>query len=62
MSTQSTATPDDKLANISVTFPEDLLEQIETRIKALDLNRSQYLRALARRDLETVPKKSEVAA
>ena len=35
----------------SVSFPSDLLALIDTRAKELDLNRSQYLRQLVRKDL-----------
>lgn len=37
---------------VSVTLPEDLLACIDRRAAELDLNRSQYLRRLARQDLE----------
>lgn len=43
-----------KLVNASATFPEDLLREIDERAKALDMTRSQYLRRLARNDLEQV--------
>ncbi len=49
-------TPD--LTNISLTFPPDLLASIDERARALDMNRSQYLRHLARNDLAEVKKKT----
>lgn len=42
----------DKKESVSATFPPDLLTEIDERAKQLDMNRSQYLRHLARKDLE----------
>jgi metal-responsive CopG/Arc/MetJ family transcriptional regulator len=43
---------DSETTNISLTLEPDLLEKIDNRAKALDLNRSQYFRRLARADLD----------
>lgn len=37
--------------NASMTLPDDLLKEMDGRAEALDLSRSQYIRALARKDL-----------
>ena len=42
----------DKIS-VSITLPEDLIRQIDKRAAKLDLNRSQYLRRVARKDLGT---------
>lgn len=41
----------DEFKNISVQIEPELLEKIDGRSAELDLNRSQYLRRLIRRDL-----------
>lgn len=38
----------DERIPVSVVIEESLLEQIDAKAKALDMNRSQYLRKLAR--------------
>jgi metal-responsive CopG/Arc/MetJ family transcriptional regulator len=40
-----------KLVPASVMFPDELLSAMDARAGALDMNRSQYLRWLARQDL-----------
>jgi metal-responsive CopG/Arc/MetJ family transcriptional regulator len=42
----------DAFKNVTVQFTPDLLAQVDERAKQLDLNRSQYLRRLARKDCE----------
>lgn len=39
------------LVPASLTFPNELLADIDKRAEELDMNRSQYLRYLARKDL-----------
>lgn len=41
----------EKLKNVTVQLEEALLTQIDARTDKLDLNRSQYLRRLVRKDL-----------
>lgn len=38
--------------SVSVVFETDLVAEVNRRARELDLNRSQYLRRLAKRDLE----------
>lgn len=47
---------------VSITLPDDLVQQIDDRAKKLDLNRSQYLRQLARKDIERAKEEEKVAA
>lgn len=51
---------------MSIKLPVDLLQQIDAKSAAQDLNRSQYFRRLAKVDLLVVPPappvKQEVAA
>lgn len=43
----------------TVTIPDDLLADVDERAAELDMNRSQYFRYLARRDLyEDRPKRN----
>lgn len=46
----------DKKTSASVTFPPDLLMEIDHRAKSQDMTRSQYLRWLARKDLAEAEK------
>ncbi len=46
----------DDFKNITVQLTPDLLAQVDARAKALDLNRSQYFRRLARLDLAELEK------
>lgn len=48
-----------ELVAASVTFDPDLLAKMDARARELDLNRSQYLRRLAREDLEREGKMTE---
>lgn len=41
----------DDFKNVTVQLTPDLLEKIDLRAKALDLNRSQYIRRIARLDI-----------
>jgi predicted transcriptional regulator len=41
----------DEKVNVTVQLDPDLLGKVDERADALDLNRSQYLRRLVRRDL-----------
>jgi metal-responsive CopG/Arc/MetJ family transcriptional regulator len=49
----------DKNTTVSVVFDEDLLKKIDEAAVDLDLTRSQYLRRLAREDLERSGKLAE---
>lgn len=49
----------DKRTSASVVFEPDLLAEIDARAHMLDLTRSQYLRRLAREDLERSRKAAE---
>jgi metal-responsive CopG/Arc/MetJ family transcriptional regulator len=42
---------DAELKNVSLQIERDLLHQVDRRAQELDLNRSQYIRRLMRRDL-----------
>ena len=46
----------DRLAIVSLTIPEGLLEQVDAFTRAQDMTRSQYFRQLARRDLRKARK------
>ena len=50
----------DDFKNITVQLTPDLLENVDARAQALDLNRSQYFRRLAR--LDTAEWEKELAA
>lgn len=41
--------------NVTVQLDPELLEKVDARAKALDLNRSQFFRRLVRADLEKNP-------
>lgn len=41
----------EKLKNVTVQLEADLLTKVDERTDSLDLNRSQYLRRLVRKDL-----------
>ena len=41
-----------ELVPVAVTLPTELLVEIDSRIRELDLNRSQYFRKLVRADLQ----------
>ena len=45
---------DDKQTTVSLVMDEVLLPKIDKRAQALDMNRSQYFRKLAREDLARV--------
>lgn len=45
---------DEKLA-VSITLEPDLLDKIDARAKELDLNRSQFIRRLAREEFTKNP-------
>lgn len=45
-----------KFKNVTVQLEPDLLDKVDSRADQLDLNRSQYLRRLVRKDLGvTIP-------
>ena len=49
-----TSSPSDR-AVASITVPQGLLSAIDQRARSLDMTRSQYVRFLARKDLECPP-------